>query len=55
MQIAADHHFLVRVLTGWAETNPEANNFLSNSVVATTRHSRTNDLTSNKALQWAIK
>jgi len=28
--------------------------FLSN-VVATTRHSRTNDLTTSKALQWAIK
>ena len=25
------------------------------SVVATTRHSRTNDLTTSKALQWAIK
>ena len=25
------------------------------SVVATTRHSRTNDLTMSKALQWAIK
>ena len=24
-------------------------------VVATTRHSRTNDLTTSKALQWAIK
>ena len=24
-------------------------------VVATTRHSRTNDLTMSKALQWAIK
>ena len=28
--------------------------FLSN-VVATTRHSRTNDLITSKALQWAIK
>ena len=26
-----------------------------NFVVATTRHSRTNDLTTSKALQWAIK
>ena len=26
-----------------------------NCVVATTRHSRTNDLTTSKALQWAIK
>ena len=26
-----------------------------NGVVATTRHSRTNDLTTSKALQWAIK
>jgi len=25
------------------------------SVVATTHHSRTNDLTTSKALQWAIK
>jgi len=25
------------------------------AVVATTRHSRTNDLTTSKALQWAIK
>ena len=25
------------------------------SIVATTRHSRTNDLTTSKALQWAIK
>jgi len=25
------------------------------SVVATTRHSRTNDLTTSKALQWTIK
>jgi len=24
-------------------------------IVATTRHSRTNDLTTSKALQWAIK
>ena len=24
-------------------------------VIATTRHSRTNDLTTSKALQWAIK
>ena len=40
------------------------NYFISNSlnnknhqytVVATTRHSRTNDLTTSKALQWAIK
>ena len=30
MQIAADYHFLVRVLTGQAETNPEADKFLSN-------------------------
>ena len=30
MQIAADYHFLVRVLTGRAETNPEADKFLSN-------------------------
>ena len=27
----------------------------SQIVVATTRHSRTNDLTTSKALQWAIK
>jgi len=26
-----------------------------NNVVATTHHSRTNDLTTSKALQWAIK
>ena len=25
------------------------------NVIATTRHSRTNDLTTSKALQWAIK
>ena len=25
------------------------------TIVATTRHSRTNDLTMSKALQWAIK
>ena len=30
MQIAADYHFLVRVLTGQTETNPEADKFLSN-------------------------
>jgi len=30
-------------------------NIMSPSVVATTRHSRTNDLTTSKALQWAIK
>jgi len=30
MQIAADYHFLVRVLTDRAETNPEADKFLSN-------------------------
>jgi len=29
--------------------------YLKVSVVATTRHSRTNDLTTSKALQWAIK
>ena len=28
---------------------------LINTVVATTRHSRTNDLITSKALQWAIK
>ena len=27
----------------------------SPAIVATTRHSRTNDLTTSKALQWAIK
>jgi len=35
-----------------------SNNFIHPSqlgVVATTRHSRTNDLTTSKALQWAIK
>ena len=30
MQIAANYHFLVRVLTDRAETNPEADKFLSN-------------------------
>ena len=29
--------------------------FNKEGVVATTRHSRTNDLTTSKALQWAIK
>jgi len=28
---------------------------MSYSVVATTHHSRTNDLTTSKAFQWAIK
>jgi len=36
-----------------AELTRELNRMLG--VVATTRHSRTNDLTTNKALQWAIK
>ena len=33
-------------------TSPYSDTIL---VVATTRHSRTNDLTTSKALQWAIK
>ena len=31
------------------------NNFSSTDVVATTRHSRTNDLTTSKALQWGYQ
>jgi len=37
------------------ETGKVGGFVIAYSVVATTHHSRTNDLTTSKALQWAIK
>ena len=38
-----------------SKTSVEVNVLLLVYVVTTTHHSRTNDLTTSKALQWAIK
>ena len=41
-------------ITGAFQTTPSLG-IEAITVVVTTRHSRTNDLTTSKALQWAIK
>ena len=48
------HRYLAPRYLNDTLTTIEYNSYTS-SIVATTRHSRTNDLTTSKALQWTIK